>query len=98
MEKLLALKDKNKILYYVLFPLVIIALIIKFVLDNNESKAREEIKDAQKVDFDLEAEQDEAKRIADELKADAAGHGAKAEEHENNANNADADSDWHLKE
>ena len=78
MNKLLDLKKKNKILYYVLFPLVIIALIVKFLMDNNVLGAKKSIKKAELKDIDLKAEQEEAQRKAEVMKAEADGHGAKA--------------------
>jgi len=101
-DKLKGLKEKNKILYYVLLPLLGIGLLVagiaKIMGDFNISKAKEAMKKTQKKDFDLEREQKEAERKAKELQDEAAGHGAKADKHKENADNQDSDLDWHKKE
>ena len=101
-EKLRALKKKNKLLYYIGLPLLGVALLVTFIAsimsDFNISKAKEQMKDTQKEDFDLEAEQKAAEHKAKELQRQAAGHKEKAEAHEEKVEEVDADEDWHLKD
>jgi len=101
-DKLKALKEKNKVLYYILFPLLAIGLLVAFIAkvmgDFNISKAKDSIKKTQKKDFDLEKEQKEAERKAKALQDEAAQHGAKADAHKEEADKADSDLDWHEKE
>mgnify|MGYP006899603267 CR=1 FL=1 len=98
-DKLKELKKKNKALYYIGLPLLGILLLVtaiaKIMGDFNISKAKEDIKNTQNKDFDLEREQKEAERKAKELIAEADGHGDKADEAEKKANEAEADLDWH---
>ena len=98
MDKLLNLKNTNKVLYYILIPLVLIALAVKFLMDNNIIGAKKSLDDAEKKDIDLKAEQEEAERKAKELQDKANKHGEAAKKHEENADNVDVDEDWHLKE
>lgn len=99
-DKLKGLKDKNKILYYILLPLlgigILVAGIASIMSGFNINKAKEDIKETQMGDFDLEAEQKEAERKAKELLNQADKHGAKAEEHEDKADKADVEGEWHL--
>lgn len=97
-DKLLNLKHKNKILYYILIPLVVIAVIIKFLIELNVFGAKKDIKKAEQKDIDLKAEQEAAERKAEELRREAAEHKASAERHEKEADKEDAGLDWHLKE
>lgn len=97
-DKLLNLKHKNKILYYILIPLVAIALLLKLLMELNVLGAKKDIKKAEKKDIDLKAEQEEAMRKAKELQDEAAGHKTSAEKHESKASESKGDADWHLKE
>jgi len=101
-DKLKGLKDKNKILYYILLPLLGIGLLVAFVAkimgDFNIQKAKDSIKKTQKKDFDLEKEQKEAEAKAKALQEEAAQHGKKADQHKKESDNADSDLDWHKKE
>jgi hypothetical protein len=101
-NKIKALKKKNKVLYYILCPLLVIGLIAaavaKIMGDFNISKAKDSIKKTQQKDFDLEKEQKEAERKAKALQEEAEQHGAKADAHKEEAVKADSDLDWHEKE
>lgn len=99
-DKLKGLKNKNKILYYILLPLLGIGLLVAGIASImsgfNLNQAKKDIKKTQMGDFDLEAEQKEAERKAKELLNQAKKAGAKADKHEENAENADAEGEWHL--
>tara|TARA_R100000951_G_C2495676_1_gene135838 strand:- start:66 stop:377 length:312 start_codon:yes stop_codon:yes gene_type:complete len=101
-DKLKSLKDKNKILYYILLPLLgiglLVAAVAKIMGDFNIQKAKDSIKKTQKKDFDLEKEQKEAEAKAKALQDEADDHNEKADQHKEEANNADSDLDWHKKE
>ena len=102
-KKLKALKEKNKILYYILVPLLGIGLLVagiaKVLMDFNVIGAKKDLKKTELKDIDLKAEQDEAERKAQEMQNEANKHKAKAEDYEAKAEeNTDIDEDWHLKE
>lgn len=101
-NSLLGLKDSDKllvrILFWVLIPLVIIAVVVKFLADSNLAGAIKSLKKTEMKDIDLQKEQQEAERKARELKNKADKHGKKAEELEKEAKEAEVDLDWHKKD
>lgn len=96
-HKLISLKNKNKVLFYLLLPLLSVVLIFKVLMSFNVLFGKKDIKKTEKNDFDLKSEQEEANRKANELLKEAAGHKAKAEAYEEKADNADTSLDWHTK-
>lgn len=101
-DKIKQLQDKNKLLKYVLLPIlgvaIVITLIAKVLGDFNILGAKKDIQEAEKKDIDLAKEQREAEEKAKQMQEEAKKHGEKAKEHENKADNVDVDEDWHLKE
>lgn len=97
-ETILKLKDNNKILFWILIPLVIIALVVKFLMDMNIAGAKKDLLKTKKVDIDLAAEQEAANNKANALLQEALNAGDKAKNHENKAKNSESDLDWHLKD
>lgn len=93
-DKILNIKNKSKILYYIIFPLVIIAFIAKFLMENNISGAKKDLKKAEEKDAALKAEQDRLEAESEKAKAEADGHKDKAEDLENDK--PSVGEDWHL--
>ena len=60
--------------------------------------AKKDIKKAEKKDFDLKQQQDEANKKANEFIKEAVKHKAKAEAQEEAADKTKADENWHLKD
>ena len=71
MEKLLNLKENNKLLYYLLFPIIIFVIVLKFMSDNNISAARDELNDTENNDIELAKLQDDYNAEANDLVDDA---------------------------
>ena len=94
-NKLKDLKYKNKILYFVVLPLLGLLIVFKFLIDNNLFKANKELKNTQKQDFDLEKEQKDAEAKANKLIKEANGHKNEAEKLEEK--DTEADENWHSK-
>lgn len=96
-DKLLKLKQTNKTLYYIVFPIVILLLIVGTIMEilskSNSSQATNDLINIQKEDFDLSKEQENAKRKAQELIKKAKKHSQKAKELENE--NETVDENWY---
>lgn len=109
-SKLLNLKNTNKVLFWVLIPLVAFAFIIKILMELNILGAKRDLKKTEKETIDLGKEKEEAEAKAKEFLNQAEKHESKAAEHhkvadeakaraeEKEAEKADVDYDWHLKE
>lgn len=100
-DKLKSLKEKNKILYYILIPLLGIGLLVagisKILSDLNVLSAKKDLKKVELKDIDLKIEQKEAELKAQAMQDEAKQHGDKAEQHEAKANEkTNGDEDWHL--
>jgi len=95
-DKLASLKP-NKILFWVLIPLVIVAFVLKLLMDGIVKDAKKDIKETQLKDIDLEKEQKEIEAKAEEIFKESKTHKEVAENHEANAENAEVDEDWHKK-
>ena len=67
----LNLKENNKLLYYILIPLVTIALIIKILADNNIIGAKKDLLDTEKKDSTLKEEMDDLIEKSDDLVEEA---------------------------
>lgn len=109
-SKLLNLKNTNKVLFWVLIPLVALAFIAKFLMDMNIIGAKKYLKKTEDKIIDLQKEKEEAERKAQEMLNKAQKHENKAQELHNEADKArdesekkesekaNIDYDWHLKE
>ena len=93
MEWLTNLWEKNKILFWILLPLVIAAFVAKLFLDSNVDGAIEDVNNAQKKDGELGNEQAAANSAADVHKENA----DKIEDKINTNNSSSGDENWHLK-
>ena len=82
LNKILELKSTNKILFWVLLPIVIIAFVVKFLSSNNIEGAKEDLQEAEKTDEVLRNEQEELNNEADKLVAEV-------------KNNTEVDENWH---
>lgn len=108
-EKLLNLKNTNKVLFWVLIPLVAVAFIVNLLMKFNILGAKRDLKKTENQVIDLEKEKDAAIKKANELKNQAQEHENKAQEHhkvadeakskseKKEAEKADIDYDWHKK-
>ena len=109
-SKLLNLKNTNKVLFWVLIPVVALAFIAKFLMEMNIIGAKRDLKDAEIDVADFNKEKEEAERKAKEFLDQAQKHENKASEHHKKADEAkaasekkesekaDIDYNWHLKE
>ena len=95
MNKILNLKNTNKFLYYVLFPVVIFVFMLKIMLDSNIMKAVKSLQNAQKTEDSLKKEQEKLQKESDKLSVEANEIGKKASVHEENANSLNVDENWH---
>jgi F0F1-type ATP synthase membrane subunit b/b' len=89
-EKILKLKEKNKILFYLLCIPLCVIFIYEIYNKLIVAGAKKDIKDAEKKDDKLKKKQEEAKRQAKE-------HKDKADEIGKKAQQKNTDKDWHLK-
>lgn len=108
-SKLLNLKNTNKILFWVLLPLIAVAFVVNILMKLNVLGGKRDLKNTEKEVIDLEKEKAEAIRKANELQNQASEHDSKAQEHHNSADAAKAkseakeaekaniDLDWHKK-
>lgn len=108
-EKLLNLKNTNKILFWVLLPLVAIAFGINLLMKANVLGAKRDLKKTELEVIDLEKEKDAAIKKANELQGEAQTHennalkhhdaadDARAESEVQEAMKADRDLNWHKK-
>ncbi len=87
-NKLLGLWEKNKVLFCILLPLVIIAFGIKIFLDLNADAGRQDVIKAENKDQELKKEQDRLNNEANKEKA-------QADQIEDQINNLDEDEGWH---
>lgn len=101
LDKIIGFKNSPNLLYrimfWVLIPLILILLIIKFITDSNIINALKDLRKTELKDFELQKKQEEAERKARELEKQANEHGAAAEKHENEAKDSHVDLDWHKK-
>jgi len=83
--------NKSKILFFILLPLVILAIGFNLYRDYQVMKAKEDLKDTENKDSKLEKEKREAlaKAGKEKAKADAAAKKRKDRKEE------DVDEDWH---
>ena len=82
------------ILGVILFPIAIAVLVLKFMSSNNVAQAEKSIKEAQKTDDKLAAEEDVLKAQAAQSLADA---DKAAQRRENRAEEGSSDLDWQNK-
>jgi len=82
--------NKNKILFFVLIPLIVIVLFKDLLIGLLGHSIRKEANKARKEDKDLKAKADAANKKADSLKAEADGA-------EDRIKNKDSGLDWHEK-
>lgn len=72
LEKLMSLKENNKLLYYILFPLILLGIILKILSDNNLIGATKDLRNTEKETSDLQNEindlNDQADALVDEAK------------------------------
>lgn len=107
LDKLLNLKNTNKILFYVLIPIVALAFIVKFLMELNIIGAKRDIKKAEKETKELQEEKEKLVKKAEELEAKAAIDDNNAEHHAKKAKeirnkikeveSGDPGLDWHKK-
>lgn len=90
MEWLLSLWGKNKTLFYILLPLVIIAFVSKLVLDSNYQGAIDTVNDAQNADNELAQQQAAANAVANT-------HNDNANAIEDKIDTINGDEGWHKK-
>ena len=92
-EWLAGLWDNKRWLFWLLLPLTLLAVGIKYYLDYLEYKADKDLADTEEKDEELKSKQDGYNRKAEEAKAEA----NKAKERIENREDSDGDEDWHLK-
>lgn len=109
-NKLLGLKENNKVLFWILIPLVALAFIVKILMELNIIGAKRDLKKAENNVLEIQKQKEEAERKAKELiesskKNDekAKNHHVKADEHKANAEKLEKekpkiDENWHLKD
>ena len=93
LEKIGNLSDlwnKNKLLFFIALPLILIAIGLKLFLDYNANAGRQDIIDAENKDNELGKD-------ANKLNDKANDHVAKADKIAEDINNIDSDLDWHKK-
>lgn len=90
MEWLLSLWGKNKALFCILLPLVVIAFVSKLVLDSNYQGAIDTVNDAQNADNELAQQQAAANAVANT-------HNNNANAIEDKIDTINGDEGWHKK-
>jgi hypothetical protein len=93
MEWLTSLWEKNRILFWILLPLVILAFVVKLFLDSNYEGAIDDVNTVQQNDNELGKEQANTNSAADVHKENA----DRIEGKINLNNNSEGDEKWHLK-
>jgi len=93
-NKLANLWDTKRWLFWILLPITLIAVGIKYYLEFNAMKSEKEFKEAVERDNKLKAEQDEANKQANNKKNES----DKIEEKIKERNEEDIDENWHLNE
>jgi len=89
-EKILKLKDKNKLLFYLLFIPFCVIFIYEIYNKFIVAGAKKDIKDAENKDDKLKKKQQDLEKKAQE-------HKDKADEIGKKAQQKNTDKDWHLK-
>lgn len=85
--------ENNKILFFLLLPITLVALFYKFYMDYNMMMAEKELKETQSKDDKLKAEQDELNNKANEHLNKANESAQKVKDRENE----EVDLEWHKK-
>lgn len=83
--------NNNKILFFVLLPLVLIVFFRDLIMELLIGSVRKEVRETKDKDAKLKAEQDAANKEAERLKAEADKIDKDIE------NGKDPDKDWHKK-
>ncbi len=89
-EKLLKIKEEKKWLFYLLIIPFVILLLYEMYNKYLVNSGKEAVKDAEKKDKDLKAEQEKAEHGSDY-------HKEKSDKIEEKIKDTDIDEDWHLK-
>jgi lipopolysaccharide export LptBFGC system permease protein LptF len=90
LSKLTNLWEKNKILFFIALPIIIIVIALKFFLAYNAEAGRQDVIDAENKDKELN-------KKANELNNKADNHLAKADQISKDKENISVDLDWHKK-
>lgn len=93
-EKLAGLWETKRWLFWLLLPLILGAVIIKYYLDYLEMKSERDMKETIEESGKLQAQQEMANKKAEEAKAEA----EKIEERIEDRKEEDINIDWHLKD
>jgi hypothetical protein len=92
-NKLLKLWNSNKILFWILFPLIAIAFIVNLFLSTNKDGVVEKMRDIETKDGDLKTDQEVADSMADKHKDRASG----IEFQIKKIKESEGDENWHEK-
>ena len=91
-EKIKNLWQNNKILFFLLLPLILVVVFKDVIIEVLLGSARKMSNEAKDKDADLKAKQDEANAKANQLKAEADALGKKVED--GNATDESWNKDW----
>lgn len=107
-DKILNLKNTNKILFWLLLPMVAVAFITKILMKINIAGAKKDLDNAEKETNELRREREELLKKADDLEKKAMLDDNNAEHHAIKAkeireeiekiNKKEQDLNWHLKQ
>jgi ATP-dependent Zn protease len=106
LDKINALKNNpsllRKILFYILAPLALIFIVLKFLMNSNVSKANDDLKKTQIDDNKLQEDQDKLNKQANDELAKANEAKNEADKHIEDAKNTseqkdDVNTDWNKK-
>lgn len=109
-SKILNLKNTNKLLFYVLLPIVGLAFLVNFLMKLNIIGAKNDLKNTKEEVLDLEKEKKEALDKATKILKEVESHKKAVKNHQTKADDAraraeaaeskteDIDYDWHLKD